>query len=92
MAWWQVWWVWVAGGVLVAAAEALLPGYIFLGFASGAVLTGILQLVGLLKGSSISVLLAVFAVLSLLSWIAFRAILGKREGQVKIWDRDINDN
>ena len=36
---WQVWWVWVAGGFLLGVLEVLAPGFIFLGFALGAVLT-----------------------------------------------------
>lgn len=87
---WQVWWVWVAGGLLIAAVEVVVPGYIFLGFAIGAVLTGLLIWLGWL-GGSLSVLLAVFAVLSLAAWLALRRAL-KRDGQVKIWTRDINDN
>lgn len=89
---WHVWWVWVVVGLAVATAELLLPGYIFLGFAVGGILTGGLIGIGLLAGASLSVLLAVFAGLSLLAWAGFRAALGKRDGQVKVWTRDINDN
>jgi inner membrane protein len=87
---WQVWWVWVVGGFLIASLEVVVPGYIFLGFAIGAVLTGVLIGLGWL-GGSLSLLLAVFAVLSLAAWLVLRRVL-KRDGQVKIWTRDINDN
>ncbi|QYK42099.1 MAG: hypothetical protein KF887_02885 [Paracoccaceae bacterium] len=88
---WQVWWVWVAGGLVIGAIEILIPGYIFLGFAIGAVATGILIGIGLL-GGSFAVLLAVFALLSVLAWLGLRQAMGRRDGQVKIWTRDINDN
>ena len=92
MALWQIWWVWMAGGVLVAALEILLPGYVFLGFAAGGVLTGVLLGVGVLDQSAFSTILMVFAFLSLIGWGIMRLVLGTRPGQVKIWDRDINDN
>lgn len=88
----HVWWVWIAAGFVIGCAEVLLPGYIFLGFAIGAALTGVLLGVGLMAAASISTLLFVFAVLSLIAWVALRLVLGKHPGQVKIWERDINDN
>jgi len=91
MALWQEWWVWLTAGVVLAIIEVALPGFIFLGFAGGAVLTGIALWLGLL-GSSLSALLLVFALASLGAWAALRAIFGRRHGQVKIWEKDINDN
>jgi membrane protein implicated in regulation of membrane protease activity len=85
------WWAWVVLGFALGVLEVLAPGYIFVGFAIGAVLTGILVGVGLAP-SGFAVLLAVFAVLSVISWLAMRRIMGVRKGQVKLWDRDINDN
>ncbi|MBD3677248.1 MAG: hypothetical protein HUJ27_02475 [Rhodobacteraceae bacterium] len=93
---WAVWWVWMAGAVVLAILEVIAPAYIFLGFAIGAFATGVLLIpggpmagwmAGTLSGS-----ILVFAVLSLLGWIALRKILGVREGQVKVWDRDINED
>ncbi len=89
---WQVWWVWIAAGFGLGIVEVAVPGFIFLGFAGGAILTGILIWLGILAQSSLSVLLAVFAFASLAVWLGLRAVLGKRAGQVKLWDRDINDN
>lgn len=89
--WWQVWWIWVAGGLAIGAIEMVVPGYIFLGFAIGALLTGALTGFGVL-GGSLAVMLAVFAGLSLVAWVVLRRAVGRREGQVKIWKRDINDN
>ena len=89
--WWQVWWVWVAAGFAIGAVEMLAPGYVFLGFAIGAVLTGALTGFGLL-GGSLPAMLAAFAVLSLAAWAGLRIAVGRRPGQVKIWTRDVNDD
>lgn len=89
---WQVWWVWVAAGFVIGIVEVAVPGFIFIGFAGGAIVTGMLIWAGLLAGSSLSVMLAVFAFASLVVWLGLRALLGKRPGQVKIWDKDINEN
>ena len=88
---WQEWWVWIVIGVTLAVAEVMLPGFILLGFAIGAALVGLLLLIGVL-GGNLFVLILIFALASLLSWIALRRLMGVRKGQVKIWDRDINDN
>lgn len=87
---WTVWWVWIAGGFVLGVAEVLLPGFIFLGFAAGAVLTGVLLGIGL--SVSLPLLLLIFALLSLASWIGLRLTVGVQKGQVKLWDKDINDN
>jgi hypothetical protein len=34
----------------------------------------------------------VFAVASVLAWLALRRVMGVRQNQVKVWDRDINDS
>lgn len=87
---WTVWWVWIVAGFALGVLEVLAPGYIFLGFAIGAVVTGILVGLGLM-GGSLPALLLVFAVASVLAWLALRRTMGVREGQVKLWDKDIND-
>ncbi|MDP5334082.1 MAG: hypothetical protein NWT12_08750 [Paracoccaceae bacterium] len=88
---WQEWWVWVVVGVTLAVAEVILPGFILLGFAIGAALVGLLLLIGVLGGNLFALIL-VFAIASLVAWIALRRLVGIRKGQVKIWDRDINEN
>lgn len=87
---WATWWVWVAAGVGLGVLELLVPGYVFLGFALGAVLTG--GLVGAGVVGSFPLALVVFGALSLASWAAMRRMLGRRAGHVKIITRDINDN
>lgn len=87
---WTVWWAWIVLGVVLGVIEIVIPGYIFVGFAIGAGLTGVL--VGLGISAGLPLLLLIFAILSLLAWLALRRLMGKREGQVKVWDRDINDN
>ena len=87
---WSVWWVWLVAGFALGVLEILAPGFIFLGFAIGAVATGLLLAVGLL-GGSLPLLLVVFAALSLLAWFVLRATMGVQKHQVKIWTKDIND-
>ena len=57
---WNVWWVWIVAGFALGVLEILAPGYIFLGFAMGALLTGVLLGVGVL-GGSLPLLLLVIA-------------------------------
>ena len=90
---WQEWWLWMLAGLVLAIVEMLVPGYVFLGFAVGALLTGLgLLFQWGLVDLSLPWLLLIFASLSLLSWIVMRRVLGVRHGQVKYWDRDINDD
>jgi membrane protein implicated in regulation of membrane protease activity len=84
------WWAWVILGFALGVLEVLVPGFIFLGFAIGAVVTGVLVGLGVPAGPTAVIL--IFAVVSVLAWLVLRRAVGVREGQVKIWDRDINDN
>ena len=81
----------MAAGVILGILEVLAPAFVLLGFAIGAVLVGLLMLIGVL-GQSLPITLLVFAFASLISWIALRQLVGVRRGQIKIWDRDINEN
>ncbi len=83
----------MVGALALAIVEVLIPAQIFLGFAVGAALTGLGLAIGVpgLAGS-LPVTLVVFAALSLIAWIVIRRVLGVRPGQVKIWDRDINED
>lgn len=83
------WWAWVVLGFALGVLEILAPGYIFLGFAIGAVLTGVLVGIGIPAGTP--ALILIFAVASVIAWLILRRTMGVRQGQVKLWDRDIND-
>lgn len=85
------WWVWMSAALLLATAEVIIPGWIFLGFAMGALVMGVLLLVGV-AGLSLPITLVIFAVLSLGAYLALRRIFGLKTGQVKLFDTDINDN
>jgi inner membrane protein len=85
----DTWWAWIVLGFALGVLEILVPGYIFLGFAIGAVVTGVM--VGLGLPASLPLLFLIFAVISVVAWLVLRRSMGIREGQVKIWDRDIND-
>lgn len=86
---WEIWWVWIAAGIGLAILEVLAPGFVFLGFAIGAVLVGVLIAIGITFAFAWAML--VFAVASVISWLVLRAAFGVRRGQVKIIDRDINE-
>ncbi|MDQ2066548.1 hypothetical protein Q9295_09190 [Xinfangfangia sp. CPCC 101601] len=87
---WAIWWAWIVAGLVLAIIEIFAPGFFFLGFAIGAGVTGIVVMTGL--ASSLPVLLVIFALSSAVAWFVVRRLVGVREGQVKIWDRDINNN
>lgn len=90
------WWAWMAAGLVLAVGEVLLPSYVLLGFGIGAVLVGVILLVGgpvaVWVGASVYLTLLAFAVFSLLAWLGLRRWLGVRTGQVRTFDHDINDN
>jgi inner membrane protein len=87
---WTVWWVWIVAGFALGVLEVLAPGYIFLGFAIGAVITG--ALVGFGLTGSPALLVFLFALSSLIAWFGLRSTMGVRRGQVKLWDKDINED
>lgn len=90
MALWSLWWVWIAGALVLGIIEMLAPGFIFLGFAIGAAGVGLLQL--LAPGAlGLPALLLAFAALSLVAWLILRRSFALSKGQVKTFDHDIND-
>ncbi len=85
-----VWWVWMALALLLGLAEVLLPGFIFLGFAVGAIaMSGVVLI---FPGLGISALLAVYALLSLMGWVGLRYAFKKQSSGARVVTRDINDN
>ena len=91
--WWSIWWVWMAGAVLLAIVEVVAPTHIFLGFAIGSAGVGLALLLGIpgLAGSMPAMLL-LFAVISLVAWLVIRRAVGVRKGQLKIFEHDINED
>lgn len=88
---WQSGWFWIVVAALLGLMEVLLPGYVFLGIAIACGLAGLVLLAGV-TAPSLPVLLLIVAVLSGVVWLILRRLMGVREGQVRIWDRDINDD
>lgn len=86
---WSLWWVWLAAALVLAIFEVMLPGFMFLGFAIGAALVGLL-LVVTGAGWGLPLLLVIFAALSLVAWAALRRVFRLREGQVRYFDEDVN--
>ncbi|SLN36416.1 NfeD family protein [Pseudooctadecabacter jejudonensis] len=91
MGWFNEWWIWMVAALVLAIVEVLIPGWVFLGFAVGAFFMGAMIWLGVGAGLSLAWSLVLFAVLSLVAYILLRQMFGIRRGQVKIWDRDIND-
>ncbi|MFD0858088.1 NfeD family protein [Roseovarius aquimarinus] len=86
---WQLWWVWLAGAMLLAMLELALPGFMALGFAIGAALVGILLALAP-PALGLSALVALWAVLSLIAWAVLRRVFRFRTGQVRRVRDDIN--
>jgi membrane protein implicated in regulation of membrane protease activity len=93
---WAEWWIWAVAAILLAVGEVILPSFVLLGFAIGAGAIALILLVGgplaIWLGASVPVLLLVFALVSLVSWLGLRRWLGVYRGQVKTFDRDINED
>jgi membrane protein implicated in regulation of membrane protease activity len=87
---WSLWWVWGAAALVLAILEVMVPGFVFLGFAVGALAVTLLLLnTGMALG--LPLLLLIFAALSLMAWLALRRIFAGPGGQVRTFRDDIND-
>ena len=86
----SIWWVWMAAALVLAILEVLAPGFIFLGFAIGAAVVGLMVL-GPASLLSAPMLLLMFAALSLVVWLLLKRFFSMPSGQVKNFDHDIND-
>ena len=85
-----LWWVWLCIALAVGILEVLAPGFIFLGFAIGAlVMAGVVTVFSLTNAAAI---LALFAILSLVAWLALKAGFRRQSSGARIVTRDINDN
>ncbi|MGI9394270.1 MAG: NfeD family protein [Boseongicola sp.] len=90
---WAIWWVWIVAALALATLEVVAPAQIFLGFAVGALGVGLALLAGVPGlAESLPLTSLVFAIFSLIAWIAVRRLVGVRKGQVKVWEKDINED
>ena len=89
------WWVWAVAALGLAILEVLSPAYVFLGFGIGAGIVSLVLLNASINGAaalSVPLLILLFAVCSLIAWYGLRRVFGAPSSEVKVWDRDINDN
>lgn len=86
----SIWWAWLAAALVLAILEVLAPGFIFLGFAIGAAVVGLMVL-GPASLLSAPMLLLMFAAFSLVAWLLLKRFFSMPSGQVKTFDHDIND-
>ena len=86
----SLWWMWICIALVVGLIELLAPGFIFLGFALGALVMA--AVVYVVPGLSVPVMLALFAILSLLAWIVLRQLFKRQSSGARIVTRDINEN
>tara|TARA_R110002110_G_scaffold12615_8_gene59673 strand:- start:100 stop:375 length:276 start_codon:yes stop_codon:yes gene_type:complete len=86
----SLWWVWVSVALALGVVELLAPGFIFLGFAIGALIMAGIVIV--FAGINTPALLALFAVLSLVAWIGLRQVFRKQSSGARVVTRDINEN
>ena len=85
-----IWWVWLSLALLLGIVEIMMPGFIFLGFALGAIVMALL--VAILPNTlGAPVAIAIFAGLSLIAWIALRVGFRKQGSDARIITHDIND-
>lgn len=89
-AWLTLWWVWLCAALALGVVELLLPGSIFLGFALGALAMALV--VAIFAPANVAVLLALFAMLSLVAWIGLRLVFRRQSSGSRIVTRDINEN
>jgi len=86
----SIWWVWLAAAIVLGILEIAAPAFLFLGFAIGAVITSAIVAIAGATLSTTGTLL-IFAVLSLIAWLALQRIFALKKGQVKTFTNDIND-
>jgi len=88
--WAAIWWVWLTAGLVLAVVEVLAPGFIFLGFAIGAVLMSVI--VALLPQTmAFAIAMSLFGGLSLLAWIGLRIAFRNQRSGARFIKHDIND-
>ena len=88
---WENGWLWLIAALVLALMELLAPAWIFLGIAIAVAIMGLVLLLGFWTGG-LPMALVVTALLSGVIWVLLRRMAGVRKDQVRVWDRDINDN
>ncbi|WP_299907143.1 hypothetical protein [uncultured Paracoccus sp.] len=88
---WDNGWLWLIAALVLALLELLVPAWVFLGLAIAVALMGLVLLIGLWSGG-LPMALVVTAILSGVIWYLLRRMAGVRKDQVRVWERDINDN
>lgn len=83
-------WLWLIAALILAGAELLIPGWVFMGLASSVGLMGVLLISGVWT-AGLPITLVVTALLSAAVWLVFRRLWPSTRGTVRIWDRDINE-
>ena len=68
-----IWWVWLSAAIALAVLEVLAPGFIFIGFAIGALI--MTAVVALFPAAMMApAALALFTGLSLVAWIVLKRV------------------
>ncbi len=87
-------WLWLAAAAVLAIVEAVLPGYLLLGFGVGAMVVGVALFPFAEAARALpyapATLLVVWAAVSLLVWLGLTALLGRRARR-RQGGRDLND-
>lgn len=83
------WWVWLSAAVVLGIIEVMVPAFVFLGFAIGAAVVGVLLAVGVPMTAAWA--LVVFAVMSVVGYGVLRVALGKSRGDVRVVTKDVNE-
>jgi membrane protein implicated in regulation of membrane protease activity len=86
---------WLAIAFAMGVVELVMPGYLFLGFATGAVVVAAALFLGLegwfTGAAGLAYLVAAYAAISLVSWFVLRRVLKAGPNLRKV-DRDINED
>jgi membrane protein implicated in regulation of membrane protease activity len=85
------WWFWLSAAAVLGIIEVLVPAFVFLGFSIGALAVGLVLATGIVALSP-AWSVALFALLSLAGYFLLRIALGKSRGDVRVVEKDINDN
>ena len=86
----SIWWVWLSAAIALAVLEVLAPGFIFIGFAIGAlIMTAVVALFPTAMMAPAA--LALFTGLSLVAWIVLKQVFKSQSSGARRVNHDIND-